>query len=808
MTERSLYALLGILIGWLTFPPPAAAGQTACALCIAVTITPGQALLLPDDLYGLRVLVRDHGDTVESVRSATAAVEARGGVPGVVVPLFSDTADAAQRVYRLRLRLTELRAGLGSGVLLAIEGQHPGDVSGYADVRIGDGGDPALPVWTPLEAATADAALAATTRGGASQWVIQAPSDALDARSLLHALASAAAPPPDAFTEEVEVQGARRLTADEIVARHQAAARRQALAVHHTIATGTLALTFEAPGFPAPMTITSTTVIYAAPGRTELEQRDIRVNGVAFPGGGVPRLPILEPERVAAVPLTISLTRAYRYRLDGEDVIDGIRCHVVAFEPLDPKTPLFTGRAWIAMDGFALVRVAAAQTGLRGAIVSSEQVDDYRERAPGIWMLVRSDVRQLYEGAAHRTPIQRLLTLTAHEINPPVFEARLREAYGSAAVMLRDTPDGYRYLRLDRRGAGGDPAAAAAPEVAPRSDRVRTLAAGVILDPNISIPLPFAGLSYVDFNLFDTGTQFTAFFGGSYAQAAFSIPSLRGTAWQLAGRAFGIASSYNDRAFRDGREIYDENLRQRPAHVSAWLLRPLSPRLTLRAGYDFDYTRLTAADSTAASFVVPADHVVHGARLALEGQRAGWSGSLWWNPAVRAGWRAWGRTAGRTEDAADDETYRPSQRTFQRFGATVARSAVLTTRVTTRIEGAVMGGRDLDRFSRYAFGTFDNRLRGYPSALVRYDRGGVVRGAVAWASGRFARLDGFLDVARVRDRGYGRRYRTYTGVGAALEAPAPFGLLTAAEWGYGFRGLNADGSQGTHVIRLSAYKIF
>ena len=36
-------------------------------------------------------------------------------------------------------------------------------------------------------------------------------------------------------------------------------------------------------------------------------------------------------------------------------------------------------------------------------------------------------------------------------------------------------------------------------------------------------------------------------------------------------------------------------------------------------------------------------------------------------------------------------------------------------------------GSDLDRFSRYALGTFDNRLRGYPSALIRYDRGAVLR---------------------------------------------------------------------------------
>jgi len=99
-------------------------------------------------------------------------------------------------------------------------------------------------------------------------------------------------------------------------------------------------------------------------------------------------------------------------------------------------------------------------------------------------------------------------------------------------------------------------------------------------------------------------------------------------------------------------------------------------------------------------------------------------------------------------------------------------------------------------------------LHGYPSALVRYDRGGVARGSLAWSVSRFARLDGFLDSAVVRDRGYGRAYRNYTGIGAAVEAPAPFGILAAVEWGYGFRGLNSDGTQGTHVIRVSAYKVF
>jgi hypothetical protein len=510
----------------------------------------------------------------------------------------------------------------------------------------------------------------------------------------------------------------------------------------------------------------------------------------------VPRLPIIEPERVASPPLTISLTDVYSYRLAGRDTIDGTSCYVVEFDP-SGDAPLFRGRAWIAMDTFAMVRVAAAQTRLRGPIVASEQVDDFRQARDGLWLLSRSDVRQTYEGASYRTPIHRVLTMTSHEINPTDFEARREAARSSDSVMLRDTPEGYRYLKRRQSAAG---TASREPEVAGRASRVRTLALGVIVDPNISTPLPFAGLSYVDFDLLGTGTQLSVFFGGTYGQLAFSVPSIGGSRWQLAGRAFGIASSYNDRAFVAGREIYADNLRQRPAQASVWLLRSLTPLISVRLGYDLDYTRLKAGDATAAAFTVPANQVVHGARVALDAQRSGWNGSVWWNPAVRSGWRAWGRPG--TSD------YRTGQRNFQRYGASLTRSAVLTPRLVARIEGAWMSGHDLDRFSRYTFGTFDNRLRGYPSALIRYDRGGVLRTALAWSAGKLARFDGFVDAASVRDPGFGQRVRTYTGVGAAAEVPAPFGTLLSFEWGYGFRGVNSDGTLGTQVIRISAFKVF
>ena len=133
------------------------------------------------------------------------------------------------------------------------------------------------------------------------------------------------------------------------------------------------------------------------------------------------------------------------------------------------------------------------------------------------------------------------------------------------------------------------------------------------------------GLSYIDFNLFGTGTQVNGFFGGTYGQLAVSVPSLGGTRWQLAGQAFGIASSYNDRAFVQGREHYEWNISQRPAHAAAWVLRPLSARLTMRAGYELDYTGFDESDSTVSTFAVPAAQVAHGLRLALEGQWNGWT---------------------------------------------------------------------------------------------------------------------------------------------------------------------------------------
>ena len=601
------------------------------------------------------------------------------------------------------------------------------------------------------------------------------------------------------YRTDVQVAAPRQLTVEEILARHQAQRARQAAVVRSSVSTGTTVLIFEVPAFAGPVTITAQTTVFARGALTEIAQQNIEVNGVDLSADGrVPKLPLIEPERVSTPPLTITLTAAYRYRLAGRERCGERECHVVEFEPATRDGSSFSGRAWIDTLTFGLARMRAAQTGLSGPIVSNEQRDELVPReveGSTVWLTARSESFQVYQAAGLRTPIHRRIDTPVHVINPPDFEARRADAHASRWVMLRDTPEGFRYLVPSPEGAPGQPRI-----VSPSAGRrVVTLAFGVLIDPNITVPLPYAGVSYLDFDFLGSGALFSGFFGGSYGQAAWTIPRFLRPGWQLTGQAFGIGVSYNDRSFLDGRERYDENIRQRPFHADTTLVVPLAPRVQLRAGYEFDYTSLDRGPDTASDFVVPNDAMVHGARLALDVQQGPWTALAWWNPATRVGWKRWGRpTHAFSSESAD----------FQRYGATLGRSWVLSPASVARVEGSWISGRQLDRFSRYSFDGFTNRLRGYPSASVRYDRGAVVRSVATWTPAPQFRLDGFFDYAAVHDPGFGRGLRSYPGVGAALEVPLPQRMLVAVEWGYGFEARNTDGSRGTHVIKVSGFKVF
>jgi hypothetical protein len=789
---------LSLLLGVPT--APAAGEAIPCAACVTWEVTAAQAgelLESSGSLEGVDLLIRASAGDADPT-DLLSKLGARGARTGVIVAIVGEVPRAARFAGRILIdasqstdkdldrlafdvkrRATEVRAGNPTAEIgletgpRTLEELDKRGTGAYMDFRIGT---------TGLASAPND--------GGRTILARRALADVLPEGLT----------PLEHFAVAVDVVGDRSLTVEEVVARHQAAAARQRQAVGRLISSGSLVVTFQVPGLAAPMALTSDVVVYEGDGSREIEQRSLRLNGTDYAAGagGEPRLPLLEPERVSVPPLAITLDAAYRYRLEGRENAEGQDCYVVAFAPASPHRALFRGRAWISAKSFALVKTETVQTGLRGPFVSSEQRDVFAALAVGdtvAWLPRRLEVHQVYEGPGHRTPIDRVLTFGRVEPNPVDFAARRAAAHASSSVMVADTAAGYRYLRRTVGGttAAGEPRR----EAAGKASRVRTMAAGVIVDPNISRPLPFAGLGYVDFDFLGTGAQVNGFFGGAFAQLAWTVPSIGGSRWQAQGSGLAVLASYNDRAFAGGIERYEENLRQRPARMSLGLARPLWGQTRLRVSYELDYTRLARADTTAAEFVVPSSPVVHGLRVTLEAQRGPWSATAWWNAARRQRWQAWGFPGAE-----------PGAAGFQRFGASGARSFVLSPRTVARVDAAWMGGSGLDRFSRYAFDGFDNRLHGYPSATLRYDRGAVVRGVVTQNAAGRLRLDGFIDTARVRDPGSGPRSRTYVGVGAGLEAPLPGHALASLEWGYGFQARGRAGDTGTHVVRVTAYKTF
>jgi len=594
----------------------------------------------------------------------------------------------------------------------------------------------------------------------------------------------------------VEVNGARRLTVGEILARYQAQQRRQDAIVKTTIATGTTTLLFEVPDFAAPVTITADTTIFRGPDGTNIEERSIRVNGAPIAGGGAaspPELPLIEAERISTPPLLITLDEAYRYALAGEESVADSRCYVVRFEPKVGGRGLANGRAWIDTKEFTLRRLRIVQRDLRGAIVSSEQVDELGPVSVDgttVWLPVETKIFQSYEGAGFRTPIHRTVSVRHYDINNPGFGAQLTEAFASDHVMLRDTADGLRYLV--RRSGNAERS------MTTRGNHsIRSLIGGVLVDPHISRPLPFAGLNYVNLDLFGRGGQLNVFFGGVFGQASWAMPTIAGTKWQAHGKVFAIGAQYSDRMFRNGREQYSENLLQQPGYVSVGVLRPLTSQLRLTVDYSLAITALERTGNTPPLFEIPGDVVDHSALLAIDLDRRAWGLRGWWNPVRRSGWRRWGLPG--TFDAAT--------RDYQRYGARITRTVTVRPSVSSRLEMSWMGGRDLDRFSRYGFDAFDNPLHGYPTSSIRYDRGAVVRSASAWTT-HGVRLDAFGDLAYVHDPGWASSARAYPGIGGGVESAGPFRTLLSVEWGYGVRAPRISGGRGTQTARITVYRGF
>jgi hypothetical protein len=604
--------------------------------------------------------------------------------------------------------------------------------------------------------------------------------------------------------EELAVTAERLPTAEEIITAHQAVAARQAGILKNYQARGRVDFHFR-------LGTSSQTLDVAMAGRffwdtatgPEWEFTDYFVNGNRSPWKRFPELPLVQPEKVATLPLDISLDRSYAYELTGEDVVDGRPCWVLSFEPLDPEKTLYRGKVWIDKETFQRPRASVVQTKLESPFISSEERDTYgpvETPAGTLWLLRRVDGQQIYTTAGRNFIVLREVTFDDFVPNGTEFERNRQQAYASENRMLRETDKGFRALDRTEQGervvrAGTDPS------------QLFGLG-GLAWDQSRDFPLPLLGVDYFDFHLFGSSAQTNIFFAGVITSANVTWPGVGGTKWELGGDVFALAVNGTDRQFENGVENEKRDVDTKDQSVSLNVGRPFGSFVKARAALGVRHVGYSRSEKTVRDFTVPDDTWERTAELDLSFDRAGWSlaGSV--EGVSRANWRPWGCAAGLRCGSVDPlPDWTAEAKDFTRWNASAGKEWYLPyfQKIRAGVEG--FGGRDLDRFSKHSFGLFGTRLAGYAGSGVRFDTGAIARVGWAFNLGGVVRFEAGVDQGRVKDRDRPEGWQNHTGLGLSASFLGPWETIHMFDGGYAIHSDLPD-VQGGGELLFVVLKLF
>jgi len=213
-----------------------------------------------------------------------------------------------------------------------------------------------------------------------------------------------------------------------------------------------------------------------------------------------------------------------------------------------------------------------------------------------------------------------------------------------------------------------------------------------------------------------------------------------------------------------------------------------------------------ARDKETRDFVRPVDDYVTTVGLLGEFNRSAWSVVGSFESSRRSDWECWGRhcaTATPEDLAAFDDA-----KTYMRYQGGVSKDFFLPLNMKVRAGVTAYGGSDLDRFSEYKFGFFDNRLRGFGGTGFRYTNGAKAQLQYAFNLGSVVRFDATVDHARVKDRLVADDgYNSFTGVGLSGQTIVGPNLIVSLDWGFALAS-DIDRYKGDQEVLLTILRLF
>lgn len=599
--------------------------------------------------------------------------------------------------------------------------------------------------------------------------------------------------------EELTVATERQMPVSEILRRLQAVEDDQRRRLDHYSATNTTHLRFGGGDESLEATF-SGDFFFRRDASWDWAWQDFKINGVRWRSNKIPEIPLVEPEKAAALPLEIHFTKEYDYRLRGTEVIDGRDCWVVDFEPrvVDETENPYRGTVWIDRQHYFRVRTRALQLGLSGDVVSNEETSYFRpldtDGTTADWdgaafvLPTRTVAQQVFNYFNANTLVEKETLLSALTINGAAFEERRQAVLASKTTMVRDTSGGMRYLVDD---GGGQRV------VQKEFDTSRLFAlGGAFHDESLDNPVPLGGVNWVDFDLRDSGQQVNVFFAGVLAIGNWSDPTFLGSSFTAAADLFALGVKGDDEIFRDGVEVPGEEVEVGTSSLSLELGHDLGQRG--RAALDYTFARRSFADSdnTADGFILPTDHWEHQFTLRGRYDRAGYrlGGNV--TAHSRGDWQPWGTPA-------DLAAFDPATDGFSTWGVSLGKTFHLPRFMKVYTELETVGGSDLDRFSKYDFGFFsDVRVRGYRSGLVRAEEAAALHLGYGFDLAEILQLQLRGDAAWATDEASGLDNEFLGGIGIQGNFIGPWNTLVRLDLGKAVAGPDDGVSVFVAVLKL------
>jgi hypothetical protein len=564
----------------------------------------------------------------------------------------------------------------------------------------------------------------------------------------------------------VEVGAVRGLTAEEIVARERAWDAGQREKTKSYIAEMDASLRFRVASLPGSLDLTIRGPYFFQQGKPpDWAWQEFYLNGVKWKGRTIPKLPILQPDKVTTLPLDIRLSEEYDYELVSETQIDDRPAYRVDFRPKSTvgDKPIYRGTAWIDRQTFALLRRESIQLNLKGDTLSSVQTEYYREvpGAPGVVLPLEIRGQQVFSTAGRTTAIERKVTVTGVTVDPPDFETRLKEAYASPSQMVRDTDDGLRYLEPD-------PEHPDERQVSKKLTRKSLIGvAGIFYERGLDYPFPLLGVQYFDFDLWHKNKQLSVLFFGSVLFANYTDPSFLGSHFDLGADLFGVAFPFTETEYRFGQEVKAGSVKHWPEYLSVNIGHPLGPYLKASAVLFAQYDGYKSTSDTAPTFVVPASTFTLGASLRLNWSEAGYNITAEGGYFARQNWPPWGDPA--------FFTYLPSQKDYWRYSVSVQKGFYFADFRKLLVKLDYLGGKDLDRFSQWDFGPFTTHsMTGFPSGSVVADSAWLSNLSYGLNIENIIRFELEYDQALVTNRTAGYQNTYFSGVGITSSFNGPW----------------------------------